>query len=480
MTRAIFLSVVVSTLVAAGSPGQTLVPPPKPQDPIPTMPKPPVTPLPEPAGGENPGEASQKDKSAGSDKKGEGEREKSAETESQIKKVSEVLARPLRLQPTIDLRGRIETEVVTAAQSPESRQAIGELVNGYGFRRVRLGAQGSTGDAASWVSEVELAGGNVRLRDVFVGLDAFPGVRQVRVGHFREPFSLEGMTSTNSITFLERSPTNVLSPTRNWGACGFWWADDERTLFTLGAFRDGTESNGQSIGNGSNWAFTARLTGLPVDEKVGDEVRLVHIGGAFSQRVPPNGLINFTPQTGSNLLTVEDNPGSPFLPVVDIRSNSYQLFNLQAAGVVGSFSVQGEWTGATVQQTGAGGLFVHGLYAYGSYFLTGEHRGYNRTRGSFDAVDVRRPLIRSRTDPRGGYGAVELVSRLAFLDFSSPNLPADVNGMPSATRLYEVTVGANWYLNRNTRVMLNYTAAIPDKVTTTVAHVFGLRTAIYW
>jgi phosphate-selective porin OprO/OprP len=413
--------------------------------------------------------------------KAEGEKGKPSETDEAIKKASEVLAQPLRLQPTFEMRGRIEAEVVVARQSDRSREAIGTLENGYGFRRVRLGAQGGIGDSASWVSEVELAGGNVRLRDVFVGLDAFQVVRQVRVGHFREPYSLEGMTSTNFITFLERTAQNVLAPARNWGVCGFWWADDERALFTLGAFRDGTGSNGQSIGNGNNWAFTGRLTALPVDEKVGDEVRLVHVGGAFSQRVPPNGLINFTPRTASNLLTVDDNPGSPFLPAVDIFANCYQLYNLQAAGVNGPFSLQGEWSAVQVQQTNAGGVFAHGVYVYASYFLTGEHRGYNRTRGSFDAVNVLRPLIRDRTDPRGGFGAVELAARLAFFDFDDPNLPPDVNGMPSSTKLYEFTLGANWYLNRNTRIMLNYTAAIPDKMMgTTVAHIFGLRTAIYW
>lgn len=103
----------------------------------------------------------------------------------------------LNLKPTIQLRGRIETEAVMAAQSAQSQTTIGDLQNGYGFRRVRLGAQGNIGDAASWVSEVELAGGSVRLRNVFIGLNALPGVRQIRIGHMREPYSLEGMTSSN-------------------------------------------------------------------------------------------------------------------------------------------------------------------------------------------------------------------------------------------------------------------------------------------
>jgi phosphate-selective porin OprO/OprP len=290
------------------------------------------------------------------------------------------------------------------------------------------------------------------------------------------------MTSSNFITFLERSPLTVMSPARNWGVCGYWWTEDERVLYTLGAFRDRTGSTGVSIGNGDNWAYTTRLTGLPVYEPDGDVFRLVHLGGAFSQRTPPNGVLNFDPRVGSSLLSVEDNPQIPFLPAVNIPTNSYQLYNLQAAGVHGPFSVQGEWSAAVIQQTNAGTVFVHGMYVFGSYFLTGEHRGYNRTRGSFDQVDVLRPVIRSRNDPRGGWGAVELAVRFSYFDMSSPNLPPDVNGASARTRLYEPTVGVNWYLNSYTRIMFNYTVDIPDKVGfgPTVAHLFGIRTAIYW
>jgi phosphate-selective porin OprO/OprP len=391
-------------------------------------------------------------------------------------------AQAIDLQPTIRLRGRIEADATMAVQSAESKATIGDLQNGYGFRRVRLGAQGTITDSTSWVSEAELAGGNVRLRDVFIGLDALPRVRQVRIGHFREPYSLEGMTSSNFITFVERSTANVISPVRNWGVCGYWWPEDERVLYSLGVFRDGTPSSGQSHGDGDNWAFTTRLTGLPVYEPDGDLFRLVHLGGAFSQRVPPNGVINFTPRIGSNLVTVEDNPGSPFLPSVDVAASSYQLYNLQAAGVYGPFSVQAEWSAAAVQQSNAGSIFVHGMYAFASCFLTGEHRGYNRTRGSFDRIDVLRPVIRSANGQRRGLGAVELAGRFGCFDFNSPNLPPDRNGLPAGTTLYELTLGLNWYLNSNTRMMFDYTAGMPDKVgfDPTVAHLFGIRTALFW
>lgn len=396
--------------------------------------------------------------------------------------LSSLFGDELDLTPTFQIRGRIETDATRAVQSEQSKALIGDLQNGYGFRRVRLGAFGNIGDAASWLSEVELAGNNVRLRDVFIGFEIVPNVRQIRVGQFREPYSLEGMTSSNFITFMERAPTNVLSPTRNWGVCGYWWPEDEMWLFTLGFFRDGTQSSGQSLGDDEAWAATARLTGLLIYEPDAEDFQLLHLGGAISQRTPPNDTINFTPRTGSSLLTVEDNPGSPFLPSLTFNSNSYQLYNLQAAGAYGSLSVQAEWSAATVQQFNAGQVFTHGTYFFGSYFLTGEHRGYDRTRGAFSQVDVLRPVTRSRNHPDSGYGAFEAAMRFAYFDMNSPNLPLDSNGNPAQTVLYEITTGLNWYLNSNVRVMFDYTTGMPDKIAfgSTSAHIFGVRAALYW
>jgi phosphate-selective porin OprO/OprP len=389
-----------------------------------------------------------------------------------------------RLRPTIELRGRIEADAVMVAQSAASRALVGDLRNGYGFRRARIGAQGHIGNSARWVAEIDFAIGNFRPRDVYVGLIALPGVQEVKVGYFREPFSLEGATSSRYITFLERSPLNQLDPTRNWGVAGYWWPENELILFAVGAFRDGTDNGGFSGGDGGNWAVTARLTGLPVYEDGEGVFRLVHVGAAFSQRTPAGGVVRYDPSPQSNILDVSDNPVSPFLPRVNIPSNSQQLFNLQAAAVYGPFSVQGEWFATTVQQTGAGVVLLHGFYVYASYFLTGEHRGYERRIGGFGPVSVHRPLIRSGHCGASGCGAVELAARFSVADFSSPNLPASPTpvGSPTGTVLYQGTFGANWYLNDYTRLMANYVLSVPAArgFPALPVHGFGIRTAIYW
>jgi phosphate-selective porin OprO/OprP len=105
--------------------------------------------------------------------------------------------------------------------------------------------------------------------------------------------------------------------------------------------------------------------------------------------------------------------------------------------------------------------------------LTGEHRTYNREVGTFWEPTDRRPF--ARTDGPGGVangpGAWELTARLASLDFDSPNLAPRPDGLPVGTRTTTVTVGINWFLNDNVRVMLDYVHAVP------VSPVFGSSTA---
>lgn len=380
----------------------------------------------------------------------------------------------------IQMRGRIQTDAIMAVQSAQSKALIGNLQNGYGFRRARIGMQGTVGDAAHWVSEIEVAGGTVRLRDMFLGVKAFPSVNDFRLGYFREPFSLEGATSSNFITFMERSPLNSLDPTRNWGLAGYWWPENERMLGAMGLFRTDTNSGGQSTGDEPNWALTGRLTGLPIYEPDDSAFQLMHLGAAISFRRPPNGVATLNPGFQSNLLTVSDDPASPFLPSVPIPSNSLQLYNLQAARVFGPLSIQSEWFAISIQQINAGVVFGHGFYVDASYFLTGEHRGYDRTRGAFDTVNVLRPVIKEL--PLFGRGALELAARYSYVNYNSPNLPLTDQGLSPGAVLHQVTLGTNWYLNSNTRLMFNYTLGVSsvDDKSTAVASLFSLRGDIHW
>ena len=142
---------------------------------------------------------------------------------------------PSTSDPTFRIRGRLQADALAADQTPENKAAFGNLTNVVGFRRARLGAEGTYGQQAAWVSEFDFADGEIRLRDVYLSLIDLPYVRRVRVGHFREPFGFEGqyratifrswnapsrITSIPLATGVEASsPTTTVNETRLQRAC---------------------------------------------------------------------------------------------------------------------------------------------------------------------------------------------------------------------------------------------------------------------
>ena len=141
--------------------------------------------------------------------------------------------------------------------------------------------------SASWVAEIDFANGNFRPRDVFVGLTALPWIQQVNIGFFREPFTLNGATSSRYITFMERSPMNELDPARQWGVASYWWPENERgDLRDRQRFELGRRSGGFS-GQGGHWSVITRLTGLPVYENGGGVSSSCTLAAHSRSCVPP-------------------------------------------------------------------------------------------------------------------------------------------------------------------------------------------------
>ena len=77
------------------------------------------------------------------------------------------------------------------SQTDRNKAIIGDLDNATGFRRLRLGGKGTVGEQVEYQAEIDFATGGVVLRDTYIGVKKLPVVNEVRVGYFREPFSLE-------------------------------------------------------------------------------------------------------------------------------------------------------------------------------------------------------------------------------------------------------------------------------------------------
>ncbi len=135
----------------------------------------------------------------------------------------------------------------------------------------------------------------------------------------------------------------------------------------------------------------------------------------------------------------------------DFDASEADLIGIEAAAVFGPVSVQGEYIMAAVQSDASGDPDFAGYSVEASYFFTGEHRRYKLSEGAFDRVKPSQNLMAD-----GGFGAVQLTARYSSVDLT--------NGAIEGGEMDDITVGINWYLNPNTRVMLNYVTADVDGV----------------
>jgi len=270
---------------------------------------------------------------------------------------------------TFRLRGRLDIDAIGTTQSAANVATFGDLGNVVGVRRAWIGAQGDLAIGGRYITEIDLASGSVVVRDVFDGLGDIQDSGEFRAGHFLEPFSLEIGTPSYVFSFLESSAVSLLDPLRNWGL-GLFRADlSETTMFALGVFQAGTDPNDFRIGDGSTVGLTGKLTAAPINE--GDGERLVHLGLAFSERLPERGVIIIGVQPQTTLLGLGDSASSPFAPRIPIPASFQQLLNLQCAVANGSFWTQAEWYGTWIDQRGGGPVFFHGCHADCGYFPHG-------------------------------------------------------------------------------------------------------------
>ncbi len=383
--------------------------------------------------------------------------------------------------PPFQIRGRVEADAVTVNQDDKSKAIYGNFQNAVGFRRLRLGAEGTAGPQASWVAELDFAGGTVAVKNAFLAIHQLPVLGDVRIGHQLEPFSLEGQTASSWFPFAERSPGYALDPARNWGVAFLAHTPDERFTLQAGAFRSGTDNTGNDLGDGNDMAYTARVTGLPWLDEASEAPWLWHVGGAASQRSAKDDMVTFNQGPQSSLLESNtDNPLTPFVPNLRIPATQNQLFNVQTALLLGPLSFQAEWTGTRIDQIGGGPVFLQGAYVMASYFVTGEHRGYDRKTGTFTHPRVHSEFVCK--DGVTGPGAWELTARLAWLDFDDADLPRTASGLKVGSRLTTVTLGVNWYLTDTARLMMNYVRALPTDPNfgSSTADAFTVRTAFFW
>ncbi len=342
------------------------------------------------------------------------------------------------------LGGRIQYDWLFWGDDAEVAGLVGgPILNGTEFRRARIFVQGYVYERIEYKMQLDFAGRTTAIKDLYFGI-RHPTFG-VRVGHMKEPFSIEELTSSKYITFIERGLPSVFDSERNSGFLLHGNVGGGNFNYGVGVFR---ETNVTGVGiNPDGYNFSGRFAGAVVNRNEGRNI--IHLGASA---VFQNG-------DGSNRVfrqRPEIHLSPRFISSGVIPTEGITVIGLEGAVISGAFSAQAEWTVAPVRSEEAGNPRFSGWYAYGSYFLTGETRTYSGT--VFQRLRPRRNFLEN-----GGLGAFEVAARYSTLDLTAEEVGKDQD-LIKGTRLDNITLALNWYWNPMTLMKFNLIRADIDQI----------------
>jgi len=345
-------------------------------------------------------------------------------------------------EKTINIGGRFMEDYSIFSGGDMNAAALGTTFeDGAEVRRARIRVFGDLSRNIAYKMEYDWASGSASLADAYLKFTTLDGT--VLVGHQFEPFGMEEQTSSRFITFLERSSiSSAFAPSRNMGI-SYWHGNDNHT-FGGGLFRD-TDKQGKTMDSG--WGATARYVFRPVFENDGEN--LLHFGVSASMR-NSDGTADFSARP-------ENHMAPTFVDTGALVADGVMLVAFEGAWQQGPLHGMVEWQQADVTNDTAGGLepTLNGFTLQFGYFLTGEHRGYKTGHAVWSRV---KPTTYALDGNDNGCGAWEVAGRYSTLDLTDAPAVSD--------KLNSATLGLNWYMNNNTRVMLDVTQAELDTLDT--------------
>lgn len=357
--------------------------------------------------------------------------------------------------PSVRVTGFFQADAGWFNQDNANRIAVGDIQDGADFRRARLAATGDVAENVGYMVEFDFGfPGRPSFMDVWLEVRDTTLLNNVKIGQYRQPIGLGGLTSVKELTFIERGLPFAFLPFRQIGAMSYGANEEDGYTWALSGFRFPTDVFGGQIGDNGGYGLATRLTGILAE---GDDGSVIHVGGAYSLIDPANDAVRYRSQPE---FFIAETGGAAFVPIgvptavppfVDtgvVPTNTANIFAAELATTSGSFHAQSEFIYSLVNRSIGSTVGFSGTTAQAAYILTGEHRPYNFKGGVLGRI------VPDNDFGQCGYGAFEVAARWSMLDLND----ADVRG----GNLNTTTLGLNWYLNKFTKFQFNYIHAFLD------------------
>lgn len=356
----------------------------------------------------------------------------------------------------IDAAGYIPTESVDGLRSKTNKDLEEDdgkfrFSNGVIVRHARMAVKATLYE--KWFTEfdLDLAYNEVDIKDMYLGYK-FNDHLWVKAGQFKEPMSMESVTSSKYLHSMERPmPVDIFASGRHlgtsltaWGR--HWWASG-------GVFGSQAELIQKERNRGDDgYAFTGRVAVSPVQ----NNETTIHIGGYATYRTPDgtgteNRMVEFRGLPESEV------DHRRFVDAEVENVNHYYTLGYELAFRHRKWLAYGEYVFTSINRYGLDNGNKYGLknatfngwYANASYMILGQARRYSPEDAEFGPMPVTR---------KGGN--LELSAHYSTVNLNDfHDARTVITG--GAAKAYSLSL--NWYPHTNLLVGLNYTFMDNDK-----------------
>ena len=339
--------------------------------------------------------------------------------------------------------------------------------NTFLLRQVRPIVEGTLGGFVDFRIMPDFAGGKAIVQDAYIAARFKPWFT-VTAGKFKSPLGLERLQGDTDTRFVERALPDKLIPNRDIGVQLSGDLLGGRLSYQaayLNGSADGASSDANTTSDADNnnaKDVVLRLFVLPFRDSQYFRLRGLGVGIAAST-VTANGQVDATGAATNSLLAAYRTNGQQTFfsyrggTTPTIAWGKRTRISPQAYYYYGPFGALAEYvqvkqdvrrviTATNIVQDS----LTHKAWQVGvSWFVTGEDNGYR-------VPTPKRPYVVGGP----GWGALELVARVAALDIDDAAFAGGANSFAnpvgSASKAQAWTLGANWSLTQNFKLLANY------------------------
>jgi phosphate-selective porin OprO/OprP len=351
-----------------------------------------------------------------------------------------------------------------------SSDAVDGVDTDFGMRRAEIILKGKGPGMWNWVLGYDARS------DKFLDANVqykFNGQTSVTVGQYKQPNSLEELSSTKNNDFISKAmTTNLQGMSRRMGAkietdYGNWGG-------TASYF--GNEiTNNESPSLGSGDGFGLRGYYAPIKS----EGNLLHFGLSYIDMEARTSL----DQSWARLRVRPDSDQSAqrLIDTGDLKdADRLKTTGLEGAFIKGPFKVQAEYMTTTIKRDLTSNFKGDSWYLYGVWNITGETWGY---KGGTITTGLPNEPAKGMWQVGVRYDTADLND--GNVNFSNPLAPVVTGVMGGEESNW--TLGVNWYWRSNFKLSANYVMADSSKYNTTAKNflddnpdIFQMRAQFYW